>query len=59
MRRPDPAVFGRSSNRLRILPLDVTSQDSIAALVEAAGQIDVLVNNAGIGSVRLRPCRCA
>jgi NAD(P)-dependent dehydrogenase (short-subunit alcohol dehydrogenase family) len=29
----------------------VTSQDSIAALVEAAGQIDVLVNNAGIGGV--------
>jgi NAD(P)-dependent dehydrogenase (short-subunit alcohol dehydrogenase family) len=51
MRRPDPAVFGPSSNRLRILPLDVTSQDSIAALVEAAGQIDVLVNNAGIGGV--------
>lgn len=51
MRRPDPAVFGPSSNRLRILPLDVTSQDSIAALVEAAGQVDVLVNNAGIGGV--------
>jgi NAD(P)-dependent dehydrogenase (short-subunit alcohol dehydrogenase family) len=32
----------------------VTSQDSIAALVEAAGQIDVLVNNAGIGGVALR-----
>jgi NAD(P)-dependent dehydrogenase (short-subunit alcohol dehydrogenase family) len=38
-------------DRLRILPLDVTSQDSIAALVEAAGPVDVLVNNAGVGGV--------
>lgn len=55
MRHPDPAVFGgkfgSASDRLRILPLDVTSQTSIAALVEAAGPIDVLVNNAGVGGV--------
>ncbi|WP_443192933.1 SDR family oxidoreductase [Novosphingobium sp. KACC 22771] len=51
MRKPDPAVFGAGSDRLRILPLDVTSQDSIAALAEAAGPIDVLVNNAGVGGV--------
>ncbi|NKI97968.1 SDR family oxidoreductase [Novosphingobium sp. SG707] len=51
MRKPDPAVFGGASDRLRILPLDVTSQDSIAALAEAAGPIDVLVNNAGVGGV--------
>jgi len=51
MRKPDPAVFGGASDRLRILPLDVTSQESIATLAEAAGPIDVLVNNAGVGGV--------
>ncbi len=35
--------------RLRLLALDVTRPDSIAAAVAAAGPIDVLVNNAGIG----------
>ena len=39
------------SEHLRILPLDVTDADSIAATVEAAGPIDALVNNAGIGVV--------
>ena len=38
-----------ASDRLRVLPLDVTQPDSIAAVLEAAGAIDVLVNNAGIG----------
>ena len=38
-----------SSERLRLLPLDVTNADSIATAVEAAGPIDVLVNNAGGG----------
>jgi NAD(P)-dependent dehydrogenase (short-subunit alcohol dehydrogenase family) len=37
------------SDRLRILPLDVTDADSIRHVVEAAGPIDVLVNNAGVG----------
>lgn len=37
------------SERLRVLPLDVTKAASIAAAVEAAGPINVLVNNAGIG----------
>jgi len=50
MRRPDPALF-HPSPRLRLLPLDVTDEDSIAALIEAAGPIDVLVNNAGLGGV--------
>lgn len=36
---------------VRVLPLDVTDPDSIAAAIEAAGPIDVLVNNAGIGVV--------
>ena len=35
--------------RLRVLPLDVTQPASIAAALEAAGPIDALVNNAGIG----------
>jgi NAD(P)-dependent dehydrogenase (short-subunit alcohol dehydrogenase family) len=34
---------------LQVLPLDVTRPDSIARALEAAGPIDVLVNNAGIG----------
>jgi len=50
MRRPDFELFGES-DRLRVLPLDVTEADSIAALTDAAGPIDVLVNNAGIGGV--------
>ncbi len=50
MRRPDASLFPVSP-RLRLLPLDVTSDESIAATVAAAGPIDVLVNNAGIGVV--------
>jgi NAD(P)-dependent dehydrogenase (short-subunit alcohol dehydrogenase family) len=40
-----------ASDRLRVLPLDVTDPDSITATITAAGPIDVLVNNAGIGVV--------
>lgn len=50
MRRPDPSVLPRSE-ALRILPLDVTQPDSIAAAIVAAGPIDALVNNAGVGVV--------
>src|SRR4051794_7850986 len=39
------------SERLRVLELDVTDRASIAAALEAAGPIDVLVNNAGIGAL--------
>src|SRR5262245_62490473 len=35
----------------RLLPLDLTKPESIAAAREAAGPIDVLVNNAGIGAL--------
>jgi NAD(P)-dependent dehydrogenase (short-subunit alcohol dehydrogenase family) len=53
MRRPDPAVFAVASQRLKVLPLDVTNAESIdralADGVAAFGAIDVLVNNAGIG----------
>ncbi len=48
MRTPRDEVLPRSE-RLRILPLDVTNADSIARAVDAAGPIDVLVNNAGVG----------
>ena len=34
-----------------MLALDVTDPESIAAAVEAAGPIDVLVNNAGVGAI--------
>lgn len=48
MRTPREDLLPRSE-RLRMLPLDVTKPASIAAAIEAAGPIDVLVNNAGIG----------
>lgn len=51
MRRPDSALLGGESDRLRVLPLDVTREDSVAALIGAAGPIDVLVNNAGVGGI--------
>ena len=37
------------SERLTVLPLDVTDPASIASALQAAGPIDVLVNNAGLG----------
>ncbi len=48
MRTPREDILP-ASDRLRILPLDVTDPDSIRRAVEAAGPIGVLVNNAGIG----------
>ena len=48
MRAPREGILPESEN-LRILPLDVTDQKSIDSVVESAGPIDVLVNNAGIG----------
>jgi len=48
MRTPRTEVLPRSE-RLRLLPLDVTKPESIATALEAAGPIDVLVNNAGVG----------
>jgi NAD(P)-dependent dehydrogenase (short-subunit alcohol dehydrogenase family) len=50
MRTPRADLLPRST-RMRVLPLDVTQPESIAACVAAAGPIDVLVNNAGIGVV--------
>jgi NAD(P)-dependent dehydrogenase (short-subunit alcohol dehydrogenase family) len=48
MRNPRDGLLG-PSNRLRVLALDVTKPESIAQALAAAGPIDVLVNNAGIG----------
>lgn len=48
MRTPRHDLLPRSA-RLRVLALDVTKPESIAAALEATGPIDVLVNNAGIG----------
>ncbi|MDR0245365.1 MAG: SDR family oxidoreductase [Burkholderia sp.] len=49
MRTPREDVLPPSAN-LRVLPLDVTDADSIRAAIDAAGPIDVLVNNAGFGA---------
>ncbi len=48
MRAPREDLLPKS-DRIRVVALDVTKADSIAAAVDAAGPIDVLVNNAGIG----------
>lgn len=48
MRTPDADILP-ASDRLRILPLDVTDRAGIARAVDAAGPVDALVNNAGIG----------
>jgi short-subunit dehydrogenase len=46
----NPATLsGLASHGLRTLALDVTDESSIRAAVDAAGPIDVLVNNAGYG----------
>lgn len=42
-----------ANDRLKILALDVTSVDSITKAVEAAGPIDALVNNAGVGMLNV------
>jgi NAD(P)-dependent dehydrogenase (short-subunit alcohol dehydrogenase family) len=49
MRKPSPDILPASDN-LVLLPLDVTDPASIASTMEKAGEIDVLVNNAGIGA---------
>ena len=48
MRKPDAALL-KASEHLHVLALDVTDSESIQRAVDAAGPIDVLVNNAGIG----------
>ncbi|WP_144812660.1 SDR family oxidoreductase [Enterobacter sp. DE0047] len=48
MRTPQRDLLPKS-DRLRLLSLDVTQQQSIEHAIEDAGDIDVLVNNAGVG----------
>lgn len=48
MRTPREDVLQRSQ-RLRVLALDVTKPESIAAVLGACGPIDALINNAGLG----------
>lgn len=48
MRTPQEGVLPRS-DRLSLLALDVKDPQSIRDAIDAAGPIDVLVNNAGIG----------
>jgi NAD(P)-dependent dehydrogenase (short-subunit alcohol dehydrogenase family) len=50
MRTPQKDLLPRSE-RLRLVALDVTKAESIAAALDESGPIDVLVNNAGIGVV--------
>ncbi|NLU76182.1 SDR family oxidoreductase [Streptomyces sp. HNM0575] len=50
MRTPRPGVLPES-DRLRVLELDVTKPETVEAALEAAGPVDVLVNNAGIPSI--------
>lgn len=50
MRTPSLEALPKSE-RLRVVALDVTKAESIAAAIEAAGPVDVLVNNAGIGHI--------
>ena len=50
MRTPRAGVLPES-DRLRVVELDVTKPDTITAAIAAAGPIDALVNNAGIGSI--------
>ena len=56
-RRPESLdeLVARDPERELALPLDVTSSDQVGAAVDAAierfGAVDVLVNNAGYGSV--------
>lgn len=52
MRAPAMAELP-ASDRLRILPLDVTQPPSIEAALVEAGPIDALVNNAGVGMLNV------
>jgi len=50
MRTPREGLLP-ASDRMRVLPLNVTNEASIQACLKQAGRLDVLVNNAGIGVV--------
>lgn len=50
MRRPRADLLP-VSERMRVIALDVTDPDSIAAALAESGPLDALVNNAGVGVV--------
>lgn len=52
MRTPREDLFA-NQDCLEILALDVTNADSITKAVEAAGSIDAVVNNAGVGMLNV------
>ncbi|MCD1647291.1 SDR family oxidoreductase [Marinobacter adhaerens] len=52
MRNPSNESLPISDN-VRVLPLDVTQEASIAAAVAQAGPVDALVNNAGVGMLNV------
>ena len=52
MRSPSAEGLPKSG-RLQVLPLDVTDPESIASAIAGAGQIDALVNNAGVGMLNV------
>ncbi len=52
MRTPRPELLP-NTERLKVLALDVTSEESITEAIEAAGEIDALVNNAGVGMLNV------
>ena len=52
MRNPREDVLPPHA-RMTVFPLDVTDARSIAAAVEAAGPLDALVNNAGVGMLNV------
>lgn len=53
VRRPETMaeLAAASDGRVSVVELDVSRRDRLRAAVEAAGRIDVLVNNAGFGIV--------
>lgn len=49
MRAPREDLLPRS-DRLTVLPMDITDPDSISRAIEAAGPLNAVVNNAGVGA---------
>jgi NAD(P)-dependent dehydrogenase (short-subunit alcohol dehydrogenase family) len=47
-----PQLFELGAPEVRAVELDVTSEESVAAALAAAGPIDILVNNAGVSDGR-------
>lgn len=52
MRSPRPGLLP-CNDRLTVMALDVTDDQSIANAVDAAGPLDALVNNAGVGMLNV------